>query len=81
MTFSLKQDVFYDALQKVIGVVENNKTIPIVANIHIAISDSTMSVTGTDLGIEITALSPLAVATNQEIAVTLPGKKIFDICK
>jgi DNA polymerase III subunit beta len=81
MTISLNQDVLHRALQQVIGVVEANQTVPIVANVHISVGDNKLSVTATDLGIEITAIEPSAHTIDMETAFTLPGKTIFDICK
>ena len=59
MTIEIKQNALHAALQQVMGVVENNKTIPILSNILVRTQGDTASITATDLGIEITGFSKL----------------------
>src|SRR5881394_2217028 len=42
-------------LQSVIGVVERRQTMPVLANVLLAVRDSRLSVTGTDLEVELVA--------------------------
>lgn len=76
-----RQDVF-KTLQKVIGVVKEKQTMPILANVHLSIKDNIMSITGTDSEVELkgeTNLINSAAITNLEM--TLPGRKLSDICR
>ena len=43
------------ALQSVIGVVERRQTMPILSNVLLAARDNRLSVTGTDLEVELVA--------------------------
>ncbi len=81
MTIAIKQEALHTALQQVMGVVENNKTIPILSNILVRAQGDTAAITATDLGIEITAFSKLSTPLDEDQTFTLPGKKTFDICK
>ena len=48
-------------LQSVIGVVERRQTMPVLANVLLAARDNRLSVTGTDLEVELVATCPVSV--------------------
>jgi DNA polymerase-3 subunit beta len=64
-------------LQSVIGVVERRQTMPVLANVLLAARDNRLSVTGTDLEVELVATSTVSV--QQAGDVTVPGRKLLDI--
>jgi DNA polymerase-3 subunit beta len=64
-------------LQSVIGVVERRQTMPVLANVLLAARDNRLSVTGTDLEVELVATS--AVSVQQAGDITVPGRKLLDI--
>jgi DNA polymerase III subunit beta len=64
-------------LQSVIGVVERRQTMPILANVLLSARDDRLSVTGTDLEVELVASHPVGV--QQAGDVTVPGRKLLDI--
>jgi len=64
-------------LQSVIGVVERRQTMPVLANVLLAARDNRLSVTGTDLEVELVATSQVSVAQAGDI--TVPGRKLLDI--
>ena len=64
-------------LQSVIGVVERRQTMPVLANVLLAAHDGKLSVTGTDLEVELVAAS--AVTVQQPGDITVPGRKLLDI--
>jgi DNA polymerase III subunit beta len=64
-------------LQSVIGVVERRQTMPVLANVLLAARDGRISVTGTDLEVELVAASQASV--NQPGDITVPGRKLLDI--
>lgn len=66
-------------LQSVIGVVERRQTMPILANVMLAARENRLSVTGTDLEVELVASQEVTVEQPGEL--TLPGRKLLDIFK
>jgi DNA polymerase-3 subunit beta len=66
-------------LQAVQGVVERRQTLPILANFLLTIADGRLSVTGTDMEIELVASIPLPDTEAGE--VTVPARKLVDICR
>src|SRR5512138_3121360 len=66
-------------LQSVIGVVERKQTMPVLANVLLAAKGNRLSVTGTDLEVELVAAGEVSVAQPGEI--TVPGRKLLDIAK
>jgi DNA polymerase III subunit beta len=66
-------------LQSVIGVVERRQTMPVLANVLLAAKDNRLSITGTDLEVELVATS--AVSVQQPGDITVPGRKLLDIFK
>lgn len=79
MKFSAQRETILKPLQAVIGVVERRQTMPILANVLLVAKDGTLSVTATDLEVELVAHTDVDVDTPGEI--TLPGRKLFDICR
>jgi DNA polymerase-3 subunit beta len=80
MKFSVRRDDLLTPLQSVIGVVEKRQTLPILSNFLINIIDGKMTITGTDLKIEISTSLQLE-DHSINIDFTVPAKKLFDICK
>ena len=66
-------------LQAVIGVVERRQTMPILANVLLVAKNGEVSVTATDLEVELVANASVQVDSAGE--VTVPGRKLLDICK
>jgi DNA polymerase III subunit beta len=64
-------------LQSVIGVVERRQTMPVLANVLLSARDNRLSITGTDLEVELVAASRVTVAQTGDI--TIPGRKLLDI--
>ena len=64
-------------LQSVIGVVERRQTMPVLSNVLLAARNNRLSVTGTDLEVELVASSEAQV--QQPGDVTVPGRKLLDI--
>ncbi len=64
-------------LQSVIGVVERRQTMPVLANVLLAARDGRLSITGTDLEVELVAASQASV--QQPGDITIPGRKLLDI--
>lgn len=81
MILHLDRETLLDPLQKVIGVIENNQTLPILSNVLINANEQQLSVKGTDLEVELIASHPLIGQSEQNHHLTLPAKKLSDICK
>lgn len=80
MKFSVNRDELLRPLQQVSGVVERKQTQPILSNVLIVADAEQLSLTGTDLEIELVAKIPLGgeVLPGE---VTVPARKLLDICK
>jgi len=79
MKLSAQRETILKPLQAVIGVVERRQTMPILANVLLVAKDGVLSITATDLEVELVAQTEVDLETAGEI--TLPGRKLFDICR
>ncbi len=79
MKLTASRDAFLKPLQAVIGVVERRQTMPILANILLVAKDGKVAMTATDLEVELVASVDVAVEAPGE--VTVPGRKLLDICR
>lgn len=79
MKFSVQRELLLQPLQQVIGVVERRHTMPMLANILLCADKSGMTITATDLEVELTAKTDIEF-TNQE-AITIPARKLLEICR
>ena len=79
MKFSAERESILAPLQAVIGVVERRQTMPILANVLITGRGEQLSITATDLEVELVAKANVALEQAGEI--TLPGRKMLDIIK
>ena len=79
MKFTAEREALLKPLQAVIGVVERRQTMPILSNVLLKAADGVLSVTGTDLEVELVAEGPVDVTDPGEI--TVPGRKLHDIVR
>jgi DNA polymerase III subunit beta len=79
MKFSATREQILNPLQSVIGVVERKQTMPILANVLVAVKGNRLSITGTDLEVELVASGEANV--QQPGQITLPGRKLLDIAR
>jgi DNA polymerase III subunit beta len=79
MRFSLQREVLLKPLQQVANVVERRQTLPVLANLLVAVEDGRVSMTGTDLEVEMVARVDVEDAQDGEI--TIPARKFFDIVR
>ncbi len=79
MKLRAARDVLLKPLQAIIGVVERRQTMPILSNVLLVARDGMLSVTATDLEVELVAQTELEVETGGEITVS--GRKLLDICR
>jgi len=80
MKFSIKREVFLQPLSQVIGVVERRQTLPVLANfLFQARADGELSITGTDMEVEL--IASVAAKVEREGEVTVPARKLLDIVR
>ena len=79
MKFSVPKEPFLEELQLLQGIVEKRNTMPILANILMNVSSSEIELTGTDL--EVGLKTHMDAAIDTPGAITVNGKKIFEIVK
>jgi DNA polymerase-3 subunit beta len=81
MKFSVSREALLVPLQLVAGVVERRQTLPVLANVLVVLEKETLSLTGTDLEVEIVARLPLENPVEDIGEITIPAKKLVDICR
>lgn len=80
MKFSISRDALLKPLQLVAGVVERRQTLPVLANVLVVLEGDQLSLTGTDLEVEIVGRVQLEQA-GESGQITVPARKLFDICR
>ncbi len=79
MKISANRDDLLKPLQQIVGVVERRQTLPILANVLMVVKDNRLSLTATDLEVELRTHT--SVDCKGESEFTLPARKLMDICK
>jgi DNA polymerase III subunit beta len=79
MRFSIAKEPFLEELQVLQGIVEKRNTMPILANILMNVGADDIEMTGTDL--EVGLRTHLKAEIGKPGAITVNGKKIFEIVK
>ncbi|WP_282131631.1 DNA polymerase III subunit beta [Pseudoalteromonas aliena] len=80
MQITISRQQFLKPLVQVSGAIERKHTLPILSNVLLVVENGQLSMTGTDLEIELVS----GVFVGDDIAdtkLTLPAKKLLDICK
>jgi DNA polymerase-3 subunit beta len=78
MKLSAARDLLSKPLQAVMGVVERRQTMPILSNVRLVAEDGRLSVTATDLEVELVAHAEVNIESPG--AITVSGRKLLDIC-
>ncbi len=79
MKFSIQREALLKPLQHVIGVVERRQTLPVLGNVLLNASKKNVCLTATDLEVELQA--QVAVSVTEVGDITLPARKLLDICR
>ena len=79
MQISINREQIIKPLSQVAGIVERRQTLPVLSNLLIKSDGKTASLTGTDLEIEV--VSHVDVSDSQQGEVTIPARKLLDICR
>jgi DNA polymerase-3 subunit beta len=80
MKFTISRDALLRPLNLVAGVVERRQTLPILANVLMVLDGDRLALTGTDLEVELVGRVQLPAAGDSG-EVTVPARKLVDICK
>jgi DNA polymerase-3 subunit beta len=80
MKFSLNRESLLKPLLLVSGAVERKSTLPILGNILFDVSGQSLTLTATDLELEMVSSTQI---DNQgdDGKITIPARKLLDICK
>lgn len=79
MQISISRDELLKPLSFAAGVVERRQTLPVLSNVLMQNREGQLVITGTDLEIEVVANAGTESLTDGEI--TVPARKLLDICK
>ena len=79
MRFTIQREALLKPLQQVVNVVERRQTMPVLANLLVVVAADQLSVTASDLEVELVAHCALEGAQPGE--VTIPARKWFDIAR
>ena len=79
MKFKIQREVFLQPLSQVVGVVERRQTLPVLANFLLVARDGDLSVTGTDMEVEL--VGTVSADVEQEGEITVPARKLVDIVR
>jgi DNA polymerase-3 subunit beta len=79
MKFTIARDALMRPLQMVGGIVERRQTLPILSNIRLRVSNQVLSLTSTDLEIEMQ--TEVGVEKSQAGDITVAARKFLDICR
>lgn len=80
MKFVISREALLKPLQLVTGVVEKRQTLPVLANVLLEVRAQQLSLTGTDLEVELVGRVTLD-EVGQDGDITVPAKKLMDICR
>jgi DNA polymerase-3 subunit beta len=80
MKFTVEREHLLKPLQQVSGPLGGRPTLPILGNLLLQVADGTLSLTGTDLEMEMIARVTLT-QPHDAGATTVPARKFFDICR
>jgi DNA polymerase-3 subunit beta len=79
MKFSIQQEALLQPISQVVGVVERRQTLPVLANFLVSAQANRLSVTGTDMEVELIAAVEADIPLDGE--VTVPARKLVDIVR
>jgi DNA polymerase-3 subunit beta len=69
MKFTSERERILEPLQAIIGVVERRQTMPVLANVLLSVKGGVLSVTATDLEVELVATTQVSGSSDGDITV------------
>ena len=79
MKLQIEKETLLNPLQQIIGAVEKRQTMPALSNVLLRATDNLLTLTATDLEIEL--VSQISMAIDEPGEITVPARKLLDICK
>jgi DNA polymerase-3 subunit beta len=80
MHFTISKEQLITPLQLVSGAVEKRQTLPVLGNVLLRVEQGKLTLTATDLEIEMTSVIALD-GEYQDGDITVPARKFLDICR
>lgn len=79
MKITTNKDQLLPALIRAGTIVERRQTLPILANFLVEVNQGLMTLTGSDLEVEVR--TQITVEASEDFSFTVPARKLTDICK
>ena len=79
MKFSIQQETLLQPINQVVGVVERRQTLPVLANFLVSARGNRLSITGTDMEVELVASVEADIQAEGE--TTVPARKFVEIVR
>jgi len=79
MKFIINRELLLTPLQQIVNVIEKRQTMPVLANVLFKLDRNQLTLTGTDLEVQIVA--KVALDNEVEGSITIPARKLLDICR
>jgi DNA polymerase-3 subunit beta len=77
---NIKASLLSESLQQIVGVVERKQTMPILSHILLDCSENDLTLTGTDLEVQLSCTIQ-GVNSDGDFITTIPGRKAFEIIR
>lgn len=81
MKFAVQREALLKPLQFATGVVEKRQTMAVLSNVLLDVHDNHLTITGSDLEVELIGRCDYDLQVSTPGSITVPGRKFFDICK
>ena len=79
MKFIINRELLLTPLQQIVSVIEKRQTMPILANVLFKLDKNQLTLTGTDLEVQI--VTHVALDNDEQGSITIPARKLLDICR
>ena len=79
MEITIKRNKLLPLLQTVNGVIERRQPLPILVNFLLNVTEDEISMTGSDMEVEL--ISSVKLKSAEKMEATLPARKLYDICR
>lgn len=81
MKVNIAREALLAPLQAIAGVVERKQTMPVLSNVLLVAEDGSLTLTGTNLEVELVARVSDSLEIETPGQITVPARKLADICR
>ena len=81
MKLTINTKALLSAIQNVVGVVEKKQTMPILGHILFELANKKLTLTATDLEVQIKSYAEASEAESENVSFTVSGRKVYDIIR